>query len=821
VSPTLSLTGKTVGEGIGYQWQSSTNNGATWSNISGATDTTFTASGLTVTTQYRAQVTCLATNQSDTSTPVTVTVTIVAPTFATLPFLESFENTWLTLCSVHDTPSNSWRNTPATGPDSWRRDDDGPSANWLFPALGGYSPVSSLGNHSARFHTFAGHDTIGSLDLFVNLSVSGPKRLSFDFVNVNGPDSLVVQLSTDGGVTFTTLGGYHLSPTFSTHVLPISSTSATAVVRFRSHAFFENTDIGLDNVKLEVATGCLTPANLTTTSAPTTTTATLSWLTGGTGTYTVLYGVTGFNPTQPSSPTNSYTTVPNLSGPPYTATGLIPGTPYQFYVTLNCAAGVNSGTTGPGEFNTQITNDEPCGATSITLGTTCSPLTVTSLGATTTPTTVYAATNPSPVPCGNNPSPRDVWFTFTTAATGPTSTQVRISVTGGSASVVSAFSGTACAGPLTYLACAGASNNVAAPPLDLTGLTPSTAYYIRISEFFVFDNPLGTITICAMPVPNCAAPAGLTAGTLTGNTAAISWSAPAVSGSTFTVVYGPSGFSPTGTAGTTVTGLTGMSTTLTNLSPSTAYCFYVQQVCSGTNGSSNLIGPVCFTTPLGAPANDEPCGALALGSTTITSSNSGATTSAQNGILTPACSPAALPKDVWFSFAPAGTTASLTLTGTAAGMVRVFTSPNCTAGPFNQVFCQGVGNNTNVGPVALSGLTPGQTYYVAVSGYGGSDPAGSFTVAATNILAAHAAAEAEALRVFPNPSGTGQLTLHLGVSHGVGQATLLNTLGQVVRAQRLSEATEQTLSTTGLAPGLYTLHVTLPGQAFTRKVMLE
>ncbi|WP_210521429.1 T9SS type A sorting domain-containing protein [Hymenobacter terricola] len=820
VSPTLSLTGKTIGEGIGYQWQSSTNNGATWNNISGATDTTFTVSNLTVMTQYRAQVTCLATNLSAISAPVGVTVTIVAPTFATLPFLESFENTWLSLCATHDTPSNSWRNTPATGPDSWRRDDDGASANWIFVGLGGYSPASSLGAHSATFHTFAGHDTISTLDLFVDLSTPGPKRLSFDFVNVDGPDSLLVQLSTDGGTTFTTLGGYHLSPRFTTHVLPISSTSATAVVRFRSHAFFDNTDIGLDNVRLAVATGCLTPANLTTTTAPTTTTATVTWLTGGTGTYTVLYGPTGFDPAQASSPTNAYVTAAGLSGPPFTATGLTSGTPYQYYVLLNCAAGVNSGLAGPAAFSTQITNDEPCGATPLTLSNVCSPLSTTNLGATTTPASVYASGSAN-VLCGNNPRPNDVWFTFTTAATGPTSTQVRITVAGATASVVTAYSGPACAGPLTYLSCSGSTNNQAASPLDLLSLTPSTTYFVRVSEFLVFDNPLDSFTICAMPVPNCAAPTGLGAGALTPSTATLSWALPPAQGGSYTLIYGLNGFSPTGTGGTTLTGLTGTSTTLTSLSPATGYCFYLQQVCGGTNGSSNLIGPFCFTTTQGVPANDEPCNALPLGSAPLSSSNVGGTTSFQTGINTPACSPAALPKDVWFSFAPAGPNTTLTLTGTAAGMVRVFTSPSCSAGPFNQVFCQGVGNNTNVGPVPLTGLTPGQRYYVAVSGYGSSDTPGPFTITATNLLAAHAEAEAEALRVFPNPSGTGQLTLRLSGPHSTGQAALLNALGQVVRTQVLNGASEQALSTVGLAPGLYTLRVTLPGQAFTRKVILE
>ncbi|WP_460504146.1 fibronectin type III domain-containing protein, partial [Hymenobacter agri] len=291
-------------------------------------------------------------------------------------------------------------------------------------------------------------------------------------------------------------------------------------------------------------------------------------------------------------------------------------------------------------------------------------------------------------------------------------------------------SGTACAGPLTYISCAGTASNTAAPNLDLTALTPSTTYYVRVNEYGTAGT-LGNFTICAAPVPNCPLPTGLTAGTLTGTTAAVSWSAATTTGSTFTVVYGPSGFNPA-TGGTTLTGITGTSTTLTGLSAATAYCFYVQQVCGSFNGSSTLAGPVCFTTPLLAPANDEPCGALALGTTALSSSNSGATTSAQNGIVTPACAGGALPKDVWFTFVPTGTSTTLTATGAAAGAIRVFTSPSCSAGPFTQVFCQGSGaSNTPVGSVNLTGLTAGTRYYVAVSGYAAADNTGAFTLAGT------------------------------------------------------------------------------------------
>ena len=790
-----------------------------YTTVTGLAGPPYTITGLTASTAYQfyVQQNCGAGTNSGLAGPATFSTACITPVYATLPVTESFENTWLSRCDTREVPTNNWRNTPGTGDNSWRRDDDGTSAAWNGPTSGQYTPTASQGTHSARFHSYNAADgLIGTLDLFVNLSGAGAKRLSFDYLNTSGSDSLVVQLSNDGGTTFSRLTAYNLSGTaaagFSNQVLTVNSTSATAVVRFRARSDYGFTDIGLDNIILESATGCLTPASLTATT--TTTTAALSWLTGGTGTYTVQYGPTGFTP-------GSGTIVTGLTGPPYNVTGLTAGTTYQFYVTLNCGAGTNSGTAGPASFTTQILNDDPCGATTLAVNSTCTPLATTTVGATTTASTVYAASGQG-AGCGSITAPRDVWFKFTTAATGPTSTQVRITVTGGAASVVRAYSGTACAGPLTYLTCSGTTSNTAAPLLDVVGLTPSTTYYVRVNEYSA-SGILGNFTICASPVPNCPVPAGLATGTLTSTTAVVNWATVPVAGSTFTVIYGPSGFTvPTG--GTTLTGITTSSTTLTGLTPNTAYQFYVQQVCGGFNGSSTLAGPFPFTTPLAVPANNEPCGAVALGATVLNSTNVGATTSIQAGIVLPSnCSGAAQPKDVWFRFSPSGTSTTLTVTGSAAGLVRVFTSPDCAAGPFTAVTCVGSGtNNTGLtAPLVLTGLTPGQRYYVAVSGYGSSDTQDAFTIGATSLLATKAQANTDALVVFPNPSSTGQLTLRLSGLGGAGQATLLNTLGQVVLTKALSGNPEQTLATRGLATGVYTLRVTVAGQVLTRKVVLE
>lgn len=71
VNFTLSLQNPTPGSGVTYQWQSSPD-GTTWTNITGATSSTYTTT-LTAQTRYRCNVTCGG--NTGTSAPVTVNLT--------------------------------------------------------------------------------------------------------------------------------------------------------------------------------------------------------------------------------------------------------------------------------------------------------------------------------------------------------------------------------------------------------------------------------------------------------------------------------------------------------------------------------------------------------------------------------------------------------------------------------------------------------------------------------------------------------------------------------------------------------------------------
>ena len=140
-------------------------------------------------------------------------------------------------------------------------------------------------------------------------------------------------------------------------------------------------------------------------------------------------------------------------------------------------------------------NDDPSGAITLPLGTTCTPVNATNTGATTTAATGLGYTNPG---CGVAVNPKDVWFTFTTNATGQGSTAVTVTVSGTVAGQVRVFRSTGgAAGPFTSVGCsAGTTNNTQAGPLDLRGLTPNSTYYVFVSGYGSGDT-MGAFTICA------------------------------------------------------------------------------------------------------------------------------------------------------------------------------------------------------------------------------------------------------------------------------------------------------------------------------------
>ncbi|MFY7965987.1 MAG: GEVED domain-containing protein [Chitinophagaceae bacterium] len=239
--------------GLSYQWQDSAIGGS-WINIANHEKNNDTVSQV-VTKYYRRKTTCATSGLYSYSVPVMVDLN--APIYAVIPFTESFETTWQDGCGGSGsrcTPTKNWRNNPTTGDASWRRNDDGVSANWTVNTYSAYSPAASAGNYSARFHTSQGtFYKEGNLDLFLDCSNGvAAKRLTYDFMNVDGNDSMRVYLSTDAGLTFTKIDKAHLSinSSWTTRIVDFNSASATTVIRFNVGRDFGISDIGLDNISI-------------------------------------------------------------------------------------------------------------------------------------------------------------------------------------------------------------------------------------------------------------------------------------------------------------------------------------------------------------------------------------------------------------------------------------------------------------------------------------------------------------------------------------------------------------------------------------------
>lgn len=254
----LSITGATSAIGIEYQWQESAD-GTTWADIAGETNTTYTA---TTAGFYRRLTRCGSTPGVDETPSTEIELTAPVPTYATLPYTQDFE-TWQSVCDDSDAPDASWKNIPATGNRSWRRQDQQATANWTSPTLGAFALDPANGAGAARFHLYevsSGDD--GILDLYLDLSGAAAKRLSFQYINetvssFNPPSKLEVLLSEDGGATFgAPIFEQELSATWTDYTVDFSSTSATAVLRFRAVSDFGVDDIGLDNVTVEELPVC-------------------------------------------------------------------------------------------------------------------------------------------------------------------------------------------------------------------------------------------------------------------------------------------------------------------------------------------------------------------------------------------------------------------------------------------------------------------------------------------------------------------------------------------------------------------------------------
>lgn len=134
------------------------------------------------------------------------------------------------------------------------------------------------------------------------------------------------------------------------------------------------------------------------------------------------------------------------------------------------------------------TNNEPCGAFSLTQSANCSFTTYTNVGATNSAMT--------PVPgCGNfGAGSVDVWFTFVASATGTAIIQTQAgTMTDMAMALYADPPPPGCAGPFNLVSCDDDSGPGLMPFLSYTNLTPGQTYYLRV---WGYGTATGTFGLC-------------------------------------------------------------------------------------------------------------------------------------------------------------------------------------------------------------------------------------------------------------------------------------------------------------------------------------
>ncbi|MEO7081091.1 MAG: hypothetical protein ABIY71_06155, partial [Flavobacteriales bacterium] len=171
-STVITATGVSNLGGISFQWEQYDSQTALWSAITGANTATYTTPLLSEEKSYRLKQSCSYSGLLSYSN--TVTVLMDQPSYAVynnISFTEDFES-WASVCGTTEVPSTNWRASAYTGNNSWRRNDQGASAAWTSPTLGGYTPAFSTGAYSARFHSYTAGTSQGSLNLYMDMTAA-------------------------------------------------------------------------------------------------------------------------------------------------------------------------------------------------------------------------------------------------------------------------------------------------------------------------------------------------------------------------------------------------------------------------------------------------------------------------------------------------------------------------------------------------------------------------------------------------------------------------------------------------------------------------
>lgn len=614
----LSLTGASQGTGQTYQWQSSTD-GTNYTNIAGATNSTYTASQ-TVDTYYKCILTC--SGQSSETAPVLVTtnsfLNCYCPSSATSTSDEEIFN--VSISTLNN--SSTCATTGGAG-----------STQSMYSNYTATVPAPIL----ARTVNYPFSVQIGTC----GGSFSNVTKVYIDF-NQNGSFA-------DPGETIFSPAASSTGPNTISGTVTIPATAALGLTRMRV-VNVETSVVGGVNpcgtytwgetedyfVEIVGAPTCPQPTAFSVVSA-TNSSADFTWTVGGTETqWAITYGPIGFNPA--TAGTTVYTTTNPAVGPT-TISGLPSNAFYQAYIRALCSSTDSSFLAGPVAFNTYglgqyMEADTACGPGFIDISSTGTLL-------------VLGDDDEAPI---TFPFPVYYQGSIVTEATLGNNGGLLLGSTTAQLTFSNAAMATAANGLYPFWDDMGSSG----PGIwvDTVGVAPNRTFIIQWNKdhlgasnnplnfqlqilesnmeiYFVYDDVIagsttvdngGSATIgiagpnqdiqlsfnntgylsnnsCAhFYYTDCPKPTNLTFANIGFDVADVDWSNGIANETEWTLEYGPAGFMP-GT-GTILTGLTTSNQTLPNLTQLTAYDVYVYAQCAGGDSSFALVGsfltaPIC------------------------------------------------------------------------------------------------------------------------------------------------------------------------------------------------------------------------------------
>jgi hypothetical protein len=635
-SVSVILNGASTTPGLTYQWESSPN-GSTWTSIPSATTSVLTQT-ITGVTYYQAILGCA----SSTAVSSPTQVNLVGPNvYASVPFLEAFDNTWQNRCDNQNVPTTSfWASNPTTGNNSWRRQDAGTTSAWSFLPTG---PVPPMGTGAANFHSYgATANQTGDLDLYIDMnSTTSNYEMSFYNYNLTGNDTIQVWLSTNAGGSFVKRGQYLTAGAWTKQIITLGAVgSSSCIVRFRGISDYGDDDMGIDSLKIYTAV-CTTPPVAGVISGTNTTTV------GSVNSFTVAPSTGSLQWYSSASATGPWNPIAGATSSTPTITAVGSGTVY--YTVIATSLGCPADTANvPFAVNVIFPGNDVCNAIPLTIGT--SPL-YSLFGATTqtgevAPPATGFSTNTG---WGNSNVTNSMWFTFVAPASGNVSIQAPTNMNAGANDPqLAIWSTTNCAnliGQATPTAPIGATlvaandddanytTNIGAQYSSFVRaacLTPGATYYIQLDTYLAASSgDATTIIITDLGAYNTSF-TGLSSNYCL--PAASSSLTPANAGGVFTVNGGTTtvtSFTPT-TIGTNTVTYTNSSvacitssTTIVANTPTVSASASSASICAGSSATLTATGATNYTWTAGGNASTEVVSPSTASTYTVTGETAG------------------------------------------------------------------------------------------------------------------------------------------------------------------------------------------------------